>query len=537
MFAVTWRKALVAPTVVALAFGGALLTGSAAQAAPVAVAFAVTSPTSGTPYDNTATPDSITFTGVGLPTGDTVGITYSGTAAPAPSTATVTPPTIDGAAWSVTATLPDNGPGSTGVEAQVTALKAGVADPDAAPVTSNFVTTTPLVPANFALVTPAVGVTQASPTVTFAGTGASSAIVTVTYTGKNGTPEGGSFDTTATGDYSFGVDFSKMPVGATSTTVTVTDEGENAQPFPGTTPITRTVTFAKAPNPGAPTASVIPIVTTLDKATVQGLQLNASNFTPGEPLTVTMKDVTSGRTVAITQSSAAPAADTAGALTEQLTLPASTTGYDFEVTVTGTTSGDTAVAPVALLGDPTITAPTEAEKLVGSTVTFSGTGTPGSNIVLVYGPTAEIKAQLEKTETAMKRAQAGTRLAPKASAPQASSPTDPAAATDPIIVGTDGTWSVTLKAEPGAYTVLAAGALLDADGNVLLDQDGDPLITNPTTPVDFTLAAAVTTTSSTGQTLAFTGSSDALPAGIGGGVLLLAGLALTIAARRRRAVR
>ncbi|RKR73336.1 LPXTG cell wall anchor domain-containing protein [Frondihabitans australicus] len=532
MITLTWRRALVAPTALALALGGALLASGPAHAAePV---FSVTSPSNTTTYDNSATPDTITYTGENLPVGDTIAVQYYIGFNPGPTAAaTVTAPVVTGTAWSVSATLAESGPGTAGVQSTVTAMKDGAADPAVAPVQVNYNTTTALRPADFAVTTPTASDVQISPTVTFSGTAAADSHVQVAYAGVNGEEEGGSVDTDGTGVYSLGVDFSKLPVGATSAQVTVSDIGANADLFPGTTPITRTVTFATAPNPGNPTASVIPIVTTLDRATTTGLQLNASNFTPRETLAVSMKNAVTGAAVVITQSTAVQLADGAGALTEEITLPKGTSGYDFEVTVTGQTSHATAVAPVALLGDPTITAPTEGQALVGSTVTFSGTGTPGSNIVLVYGPTAEIKAQLEKSMAAMTREQTDSRTAPKAAAPEASSPSDPAAPAAPIVVGSDGSWSVTYTAAAGDYTAIAVGTLLDENGEILLDQDGDPIVTTPTAPVDFTLAAAAVTTSSTGQTLAFTGS-DSTPIGVAGGALLVVGLGLVLAARRRR---
>ncbi|GGF35829.1 LPXTG cell wall anchor domain-containing protein [Subtercola lobariae] len=170
----------------------------------------------------------------------------------------------------------------------------------------------------------------------------------------------------------------------------------------------------------------------------------------------------------------------------------------------------------ALFPAPVITSPTNGQALTGSTVTFTGTGKPGANIALIIAPTAALKAQA-KAKAA------------------------PAKPTDPIVVDpTSGIWTVTLALQPNDYTAVATEVTLDSDGNLIA------IISEPSAPVEFTLAAAAvtpvvvvtpttpTTTAATSAsgTLAETGLDATALAGLSA-LLLLAGAVLVLVRRKR----
>lgn len=194
-----------------------------------------------------------------------------------------------------------------------------------------------------------------------------------------------------------------------------------------------------------------------------------------------------------------------GDVTVNITLPASTTD--------------------ATVAAPVITSPKNGEHLTDSSVTFTGTGTPGSNILLVAAPTSTVNS------------------ADTMQAQAAAEPNDP---TDPIVVDANGNWTATLALTPNDYTAQAIAFLLDANGDPVLDANGDPVVSDPSNTVEFVLSAAATVIApvnptATGGTvtgtraLAFTGSNPAPMIGLGA-LLAAAGTAITVIARRRRSM-
>ncbi len=165
-----------------------------------------------------------------------------------------------------------------------------------------------------------------------------------------------------------------------------------------------------------------------------------------------------------------------------------------------------------LLPAPVITSPTEGQQVVGSQVTFEGTGIPGAYIGLVVVNTAAFEA-----------AQSSDSM----SAAAEPTPADPAA---DIIVGADGRWSVTLALVPENYTAIAIQSTVANPTD--LDQ-----ISAPSEPVSFSLVAAGAITpagnNGTGSSLASTGVETA--GVIGFGALMLLGGAALVLARKRRA--
>lgn len=164
---------------------------------------------------------------------------------------------------------------------------------------------------------------------------------------------------------------------------------------------------------------------------------------------------------------------------------------------------------VAQLPAPVITAPTEGQTIVGEQVTFEGTGVPGAFIGLIVVPTELLEDVLAELE-AEAEAEFGTRAVPA----------DPA---DPIVVGADGRWSVTLALAPEEYTVI---------GIQSLDATGLSALSPFSAPVSFTLAAATAP-----ALLPPTGSGDEASAFLAlGSLLALAGAALIVVTKRRRVV-
>jgi LPXTG-motif cell wall-anchored protein len=200
------------------------------------------------------------------------------------------------------------------------------------------------------------------------------------------------------------------------------------------------------------------------------------------------------------------------------------------VTVTGTLDGKelntvkrSFTLPEQNLLAPVITAPVAGSTVYGDQVTFTGTGTPGKNVVVLALPTSVLNA-------------ADDTLKAKA-APE---PMNPA---DPIIVGKDGSWTVTVKATPNDYTATAVLADVDDNGQVI------SLLSDPSTAVQFVLAAtpvapvvivtpAPTPTpaaaAASGHQLANTGL-DTVGIIAAAGLLSLAGLTLVAARRRKNA--
>ena len=128
--------------------------------------------------------------------------------------------------------------------------------------------------------------------------------------------------------------------------------------------------------------------------------------------------------------------------------------------------------PIELPQVPVVTAPEEDEVVVGDRVTFQGIGTPGSDIGLLAQPATDPE-------------QVGTLAQPD---PQPE-PADPLAR---IVVGADGTWSVTLEQLPGEYTVTTFAALLDESGQPVLDPaTGLPVVSAQSAPVAYSVVAAV----------------------------------------------
>ncbi|OII27609.1 hypothetical protein [Frigoribacterium sp. MCBA15_019] len=497
----SWRRAVAVPAVLTLALGGALLSTTAAQAAPASLV--ISTPEAGT----TTTSRTVVVSGT-VAAGATVdvfkGTDDSGTRADRINTGNST-------TWSTTLTYADTDAVNQSV--YVTGLYGGSGFSD--PQARAFVLPAVAPAEVFSVTAPVGGQQLASRTVTFSGTGISGSTVNV-----------------------LGTDGNRLP--GTGAVAVVGGQWSLAYTYPETVDRNQSVRVTQvtggAGTGDAPVAFVLPQGQTLDVVTPAAGSTTASR-------TVTFSGTgTSGSTVNVlgTDGNRLPGTGAVAVVDGQWSLDytypdTATVAQTVRVTqVTGGAgSGDItrtfalpavgAVPPTDVVLDaPAITSPTQGQVVVGDQVTFEGTGTPGSNILLAVIPTDQLD-ELEAAENGRAAA--------------AAEPADPA---DPIVVDAAGNWTVTLALTPDDYTAAAVSFLLDADGLPVLDAAGDPIVSAPSADVAFSLVAAVTpaalpaTPIATGTTgLAYTGSEGTEAAiGIGAAVLLL-GSTLMVLARRR----
>ncbi|WP_153001761.1 hypothetical protein [Curtobacterium oceanosedimentum] len=489
----SWRTLLAVPAVVSLALGGALLSASSASAAPGELV--VTSPTAG---QTTPTRD-VTFSGTAV-AGSTI-IIHEDDQAGAVIARTNVPAN---GAWSVDHEYADDAP------VQQTAFVDGIVGLSGFDEPKTVAFTLPAAPAQLTVTSPTEGQYLASRTVTVSGTGIPTANIALVPSA--GSPVTGIL-VGADGNWTGNVTFAENVDRAQSITVNqiVGAAGRGSVTVNVNLPATQTL-VVETPQDGSTTASR---TVTFSGTGTAGSRVSLTGDFPFVQATVGDDDRWSVEV---------PFADDA-ATAQSVRLTQVTGGVGTgDVTVAFSLPAVETAPTTPVLDKPVITAPKDGATVTGPDVTFEGTGTPGSNILLVAVPTDQLNARA------------------------AAEPADP---TDPIVVGADGTWSVTLAVEPGDYTAVAQGFLLDADGEPVVDADGEPVVSDPSDPVEFTVTAAVApvgttpaagsggagtapvATTPTGQ-LAFTGA-DLAPAGIAAGLLALIGTALMVVMARRRA--
>ncbi|RKR76418.1 hypothetical protein [Frondihabitans australicus] len=333
----------------------------------------------------------------------------------------------------------------------------------------------------------------------------------------------------ASGNWNADVTFPGLAAGTKHVSATVQEINADGTTVDASFPVT--FDFAVAPSAGLAKVTTDVTATTVDDASDTGIAVSGTGFAANEPITLV---VGTGTKVVTPTTAPTATADANGDYTTQLVLPADAPGGDYSVSVAGTTSVRVATADFAVLGDPGITAPTAGAKLTGKSVTFSGTATPGSEVLVILDTTADFNSQLGGSTASASRMMSAAKADSNVVEPKATDPTGTF-----LPVGASGTWTVTASGLPADdYTFIVVSQVDDGTGSAAVNENGDPLITIGG-PVEFTLAApaAAIVPASTGgtQTLAFTGSQDAVPATIGGGLLLLVGAGLMVVARRRRA--
>ncbi|RWZ58459.1 hypothetical protein ELQ92_14225 [Labedella populi] len=497
----SWRKALALPAVLSLALGSALIAAGPAAAAPADLV--VTSPAPG------ATLESRTVLFAGAGTEDSVITVVDAGGAVLPGT---DPVTVDAGAWSVTATFADDADVAQNVT--VVQTTAGVADGET-PVSFTLPAAVPPTEVEFSVTAPA-GTALESRAVLFEGTGTDGATVTIV-------------DAMAT---VLAEDIVVVD-GAWSTTVTYADDAPVAQ----TATVTQTVDGEAT---GIQTVA-FELPAAVEPVPGDGENVEFAIITPTEGEELTSFDVvisgtgTSGSIVELVDAATdvpllvdSPILVVDGEWSATVTYPADAF-FIQDVYATQTTEGEPNgdaytyfFLPYELVDAPTITSPEQDETVVGDQVTFTGTGEPGANVLLLVIPT-ELLEELEE-DLADELVAANSRVA------AAAEPADPE---DPIVVAEDGTWSVTLALEPDEYT--AAAILID-------DAESGFPISEPSNEVSFSLVAAVAADgpgagpgagadAGDGEGLAVTGSESTGFLGLAA-LLLVAGAALIVANRR-----
>lgn len=481
--------------------------GSQTVTADVPATFSVTSPASGDTVDSR----TVTFTGTGTE-GQPVNIVNADGNRIVQAT-----PAADGT-WSGTYTFPN----SAAVKQTLTANELNVGPDGAA---RDFTITLPAAAPEFTITSPKNGDTVKSRTVTFTGTGFEGQPVNVLNAAGDRLIQAiPAADGSWSGTYTF-ADTDAVTQNLTANETNVGAAGAS-QAFSITLPA------------AAPAAPSFTVTSPKNGETVKSRTVQFTGTgTEGEPVNVLAEDGTrlfqtipgADGTWSATYTFPDTVAVTQNLTANELNVGAAGAPIDFTITLPAVET-----APVPTLATPVITSPKTGAKLTGSNVTFTGTGTPGSNILLAVVPTAQVKA----AEAQAAKAQA------KVTAPKATTPADPQ---DPIVVGADGTWKVTLALKANDYTAEAASFLLDAQGQPVLDANGDPVVAGPSNDVEFVLTAAVTTPAGTRTatpvatatdadgSLAFTGSNTAPIAGFAALLVALGGV-FTFFARRRRGV-
>jgi hypothetical protein len=499
----SWRRAVAVPALLTLALGGALLSTTAAQAAVGNLV--VSNPAAAsTEADRSVTVDGTAVAGANIRV-------FADSTTTTLLASTTTDRTTG--AFSATIEYADDAPVNQSIYVTGDVGTSGFSDP----VTRAFNLPAAVTPVeNFSVTSPELDEQLASRTVTFSGTGNSGSSIVLEDTNGNPLPDSNSvavvdgqwsiqYTYPETADRNQIVHVTQIMGGVDTGNITaafVLPQGQTLvieTPAEGTTTATRTVTFSGTGNSGS-TVNVLGAdgnrLPGTGAITVVDGQWSL-DYTYGD-------DAAVAQTVRVTQVTGGAGS---GDVTRAFNLPA--------VVVPPTT-------PDATLDAPVITSPTQGQVVVGDQVTFTGTGTPGSNILLAVIPTDQLD-ELQAAEGDMSSA--------------AAEPADPS---DPIVVDADGNWTVTLALTPDDYTAAAVAFLLDENGAPVLDAAGQPVVSDPSADVAFSVIAAVVPAAApatpivTGTTgLAYTGSEGTEAAiGIGAAVLLL-GSTLMVLARRR----
>ncbi|RUQ96906.1 hypothetical protein [Labedella endophytica] len=488
----SWRKALAVPVALTLAFGSALLATAPASAAPEDLT--VTSPESG----DTVESRTVVFAGTGTE-GSLVAVTDAeGT--PLPGT---TPATVTAGLWTTTATYDDDA--AIEQTAFVEQTTADLADGETSVTFSLPAAVVPDPEIEFAITSPEDGDTLESRTVEITGTGTDDSAVVLTDADGAVLP-GTTAATVVDGAWTATATYPEDAI--VDQSITATQVTELVETGEDTIAVTLPDAALPDPEPEAEFAITSPEDgADLDSYTVvfEGTGTNGSTVDlldyDDEPLAGADTATVSGGVWSIT-----------------VEFPEDADPFQF-VTAVQTTDGEEEYAYVAfyfpyeLLPAPVITSPANGETVEGDQVTFTGTATPGTDVLVAIIPTSELE-ELEELGDEM-----------SANARAAAEPSDPE---DPIAVDENGDWTVTYALAPDDYTVAA----------ILVDLEQGLLLSDVSEFVEFSLIAAAAVDNpgdgngdDDGEGLAVTGSESGGFVGLAG-AFLLAGV-LALAARTR----
>jgi hypothetical protein len=516
----SWRRALAVPAALTLALGGVLLTSTTASAAPGDLV--VTSPAASSAAPALQPSRTVTIAGTAVPGASIRVFANADRGVPLAETTTDT----TSGAFSTTVTYADDARVAQSVFVDGFAGGSGFSDP----VTRAFLLPPTDQAPNLVVTSPTDGQELETRTVTVTGTGIPTANVNLIPSAGDAVV--GQILVDAAGDWTGEVTFPDDAIVDQSIQVTQVQGGA------GRGDETVAVTLPAAPVVPAP-AKTVTLDTPREGTTTDSREVVFAGTAPvGSTVVVTAADGTTelGRQNLGTGStfSIAVAYDDAAALAQTVTVSGFVGGSGFDNTVTRNFALPAVAvepAPVPVLDVPVITAPVNGEVVTGDRVTFQGTGTPGSDIGVIAVPTAELE-QLEAEIAAAEGDEVSTLAQPD---PQPAA-VDPA---ERVIVGEDGTWSVTVATTPGDYTAVAISALVDGDGVPVLDASGAPIVAGPSNEVEFSVVAAAIVPAGTTPVvaapagLAYTGSDgQGLALGLGA-ALTLAGTGLAFTARRR----
>ncbi|GAB3607383.1 hypothetical protein GCM10027413_27920 [Conyzicola nivalis] len=336
----------------------------------------------------------------------------------------------------------------------------------------------------FAVTAPAEGSTAASRTPVFSGNGFEGATVTVTPTAGQADavtttvlPDG----TWTTGGVAYGV------------TATATQQAVVTHTTFGGVTDSITVSFALPP---VATAGSIVITSPANGTTLDSSLLTVTGTAPVGSVISYFFPLGSGDGPPSTLT-----VGSTGTFALEFVVPYEN-GNPYDFVFEGVTAGGLPLAPATLtfsparfLAAPTIITPAPGASLVGSSVTFTGTGVPGRSVIVsAYVPGLPL-GEFERY----------SRVSPEA------------------VIDAQGRWTTSIALLPATYTVFAS--LVEVEG------DGGFVISDPSPEFRFTLAAGTAPTGTAPAELANTGfdAGIVLPAGV---VLLLGGCALVLTRRR-----
>jgi len=214
-----------------------------------------------------------------------------------------------------------------------------------------------------------------------------------------------------------------------------------------------------------------------------------------------------------------------------------------DVRVTFNLPADEVVPPVTQLDAPVIVHPEDGQTIREDTVTIDGTGTPGAYVVVAVATDSffdEYSTDLRNLLLAAVEA-SNPALADQMSLladEDASAAAEPTPLDEPILVGADGTWTVTVALEDGSYTAAALQVAADMEAGTV------SAVSGYSNQVDFIVAPAlvpapagagtVPSNASGTSALPETGSNDAGLIGLAAALTLAGGL--LVALRRKRAL-